>query len=436
MNQLLSRQHLYSHSQENRQVRQASIVLLHTIRVKVKVALLGAAILLIAAIISSCGGTSYNPTPTPTPTPSRNPTPTPTPIPVCSTPSPPVVYSCEIAKGFYSNTDTSNHQHGWLTERDGVLTLNYPAGQEWGTMFITVEQPALPGHRQSMDLSLYQSLAVDMRAETSGQCVRIGIKDAKQPDNGGETTIPWCSTTPNGWDTVKLPLEVFTRTDLTDVPADLTKLYVVFEVVFQGSSSVTLQVRNIRYSPEKVPLRLPPSSLTPVSSPFNVYTDAGAPENHYVPTGFMGDTKDITMREGWPKNPHRGATCIQVVYSGAASQGFGWAGVYWQAPPNNWGKALEPTGNNLSHLSQLSFWVRGDQGNERITFLVGGITGPYGDSLPAVSKTITLTTSWQLETIDLRGQDLTHVIGGFGWTANNTDNPQGATFYLDDIVFT
>ena len=143
---------------------------------------------------------------------------------------------------------------------------------------------------------------------------------------------------PNGWDTVKLPLEVFTRTDLTDAPANLTKLYVVFEVLFQGSSSVTVQVRNIRYAPEKVPLRLPPSPLTPVSSPFNVYTDVVAPENHYVPTGFMGDTKDIAMREDWPKNPHRGATCIQVVYSGAASPGIrvGWR--LLASPPEQLGK--------------------------------------------------------------------------------------------------
>jgi hypothetical protein len=46
-----------------------------------------------------------------------------------------------------------------------------------------------------------------------------------------------------------------------------------------------------------------------------------------------------------------------------------------------------------------------------------------------------LTTSWQLVTIDLTGQDLTHIIGGFVWVANTANNPKGATFYLDDIVY-
>src|SRR5574340_182904 len=86
MNQLLSRQHLYSHSQENKQVRQASIVLLHTMRVTVKVALLGAVALLVAAIISSCSGTGG---PTSTPTPILPPTSTLVPSPT-ATPSPPV----------------------------------------------------------------------------------------------------------------------------------------------------------------------------------------------------------------------------------------------------------------------------------------------------------------------------------------------------------
>jgi len=44
------------------------------------------------------------------------------------------------------------------------------------------------------------------------------------------------------WSTITLPLNTFTS-------ADLTHLYVVFEVLFTGSSSATVYVRNIRYSP-------------------------------------------------------------------------------------------------------------------------------------------------------------------------------------------
>ncbi|MGZ6356791.1 MAG: glycoside hydrolase family 17 protein [Ktedonobacteraceae bacterium] len=150
------------------------------------------------------------------------------------------VYVGGLEAGFGLGVDTSGQQRHWLTEKDGVLTLAYPAHQQWGTMLITAGQPALPGQRQSMDLSTYQALEVDMRAETDGHCVRIGIKDNTQPDNGSETTVPQCLST--NWATFKLPLKAF-------VGANLTRLYIVFEIFFQGSSTVTVQVRNIRYSP-------------------------------------------------------------------------------------------------------------------------------------------------------------------------------------------
>lgn len=146
----------------------------------------------------------------------------------------------ELETGIGLGIDTSGQQYQWLTENDGVLTLAYPAHQQWGTMFITAGEATLPGHRQSTDLSTYQSLEGDMRAETNGQCARIGIKDSTQSDNGSETTLHQCLTT--SWATFKLPLKAF-------VGANLTRLYIVFEVLFQSSSTVTVRVCNIRYSP-------------------------------------------------------------------------------------------------------------------------------------------------------------------------------------------
>jgi exo-beta-1,3-glucanase (GH17 family) len=329
-----------------------------------------------------------------------------------------------LEEPFGLGIDTSTQQRHWLTANNGSLLLVYPSAQLWGAMFITMGPPVPPGNRPSFDLSAYHSISFDMRAGADGQCVRLGIKDRTQPDDGSEITVQQCLTTQ--WSTVTLSLDAFAN-------VDLTHLYVVLEVVFQGTSSETVELGNIRYSPTSVP---PPSSPKP-QSPFNVYTDLGDPGTHYVPTGWMGDYKDITMTQDWTANPHSGRTCIRVVYSGAASQGNGWAGVYWQDPVNNWGNTPGPIGYNLSNLSKLTFWVRGERGGEKIEFKVGGITGPYGDSLqPAVTTgVLTLTTSWQQVTIDLTGKNLTHIIGGFVWVANTTNNPNGATFYLDDIVY-
>jgi hypothetical protein len=171
--------------------------------------------------------------------------------------------------------------------------------------------------------------------------------------------------------------------------------------------------------------------------PFAVYTDGGAPGNHYVPSGYMGDHRAVTMNQYWTGHPHHGKTCIRVTYRGAVPGGVGWAGVYWQSPANNWGTVPGLTGYNLSQARRLTFWVRGTTGAERVQFLVGGITGRYGDSLRPAVKTpvLKLSTSWQRVTITLAGKNLTHIIGGFGWVASAQNDPHGAIFYLDDIVY-
>jgi len=160
----------------------------------------------------------------------------------------------------------------------------------------------------------------------------------------------------------------------------------------------------------------------------------------------MGDLGDIHLQTDYIYTVHSGSTAIQVTYD---AQGKGpwtcghtppcrWAGVYWQEPENNWG-AL-PGGYDLTGATSLTFWVRGENGGEKVKFFVGGIGtcgDEYPDSLrPAVStEVISLTSDWQKYEIDLRGQELSRIIGGFGWSANQCSNPDGATFYLDDIVF-
>lgn len=149
------------------------------------------------------------------------------------------VYVGGLESSFGLGIDTSGQQRHWLTEKEGVLTLVYPANQQWGAMFITIGPPVPPGNRPSLDLSAYHSLVVDLRTIVGGQCIRIGIKDRTQPDDGSEITVQQCMTTQ--WSTITLPLNTFAS-------VDLTHLYVVFEMVFRGSASATVEVRNIRYS--------------------------------------------------------------------------------------------------------------------------------------------------------------------------------------------
>jgi hypothetical protein len=152
----------------------------------------------------------------------------------------------------------------------------------------------------------------------------------------------------------------------------------------------------------------------------------------------MGDTTAISFddcarggRRGDDADPATVDYAIHITYTPAPG-GQGWAGVYWQHPDNNWGD--QPGGLDLRGLTALTFYARGEHGGEKLRFLTGGITGPHGDTLTKRSIHATLTTTWQRYAIDLRGADLSRVVGPFGWTASQTNNPTGASFYLDDII--
>ena len=167
---------------------------------------------------------------------------------------------------------------------------------------------------------------------------------------------------------------------------------------------------------------------------FRVYSDAKSPDNHYAPTGWMGDYGDIKLDDKCMENPHSGTTCIKIVYNNKASQGARWSGIYWQNPPNNWG--TKPGGYDLTGAKKMTFWARGAKGGERIEeFKVGGITGEYADSDVAGIGPVVLTAEWQQYTIDLDGKDLSSISGGFSWATNLDANPEGCTFFIDDLKY-
>ena len=167
---------------------------------------------------------------------------------------------------------------------------------------------------------------------------------------------------------------------------------------------------------------------------FAVYIDGRSPDNHYIPSGYMGDYSDAKIDANSFDNPHSGTTCIKVTYSNAASQGARWAGMYWQSPANNWGD--KKGGFDLTGAKKLTFWARGEKGGERGEEVkLGGITGLYPDSDIAGIGPVMLTEEWKKYEIDLSGKDLSYISGGFCWSTNLDVNPDGAVFYLDDIKY-
>jgi hypothetical protein len=116
--------------------------------------------------------------------------------------------------------------------------MSYPAGQTWGAIFITIGEPRNPP-RPSQDFAAFDTLLVEMRGESGGESLDIGLKTSDQPDNGSETKLPLSLT--SEWHRYTFPLTEFRGTDLRT-------LYVVAEFVFSGPNAQTVYLRNVRYS--------------------------------------------------------------------------------------------------------------------------------------------------------------------------------------------
>ncbi len=161
-------------------------------------------------------------------------------------------------------------------------------------------------------------------------------------------------------------------------------------------------------------------------------------QNLFTPSGWMGDgeygRKYIVFSGVDRTQPHAQATSIKITYTFGPQR---WGGIYWQNLPDNWGDkpGADYTGKGLS---KVTFWARGETGNEVVEFKVGGIDSPgkpYRDSLVATLGRVTLTKDWQQYTIDLSGKNFSSVVGGFCWVASSDYNSAGQiVFYIEGIT--
>ena len=151
-----------------------------------------------------------------------------------------------------------------------------------------------------------------------------------------------------------------------------------------------------------------------------------------IPSGWLGDYRDIVLDLNHKDNPFSGKTCIKIIYKAKGSRKAYWAGIMWQYPANN--DSVMDAGLNLNGAKKLVFWARGERGGEYLDAVkCGGAIGSYPDSDSAFIRNILLSKDWQKFEIDLTGHDFRYVSGFFSWVASKQKNPQGMTFYLDEI---
>lgn len=163
-----------------------------------------------------------------------------------------ILNGTQLQPGFGMGVNSSGNLTNWLSQGSGQMEMAYPAGQSWGSVFVTVGNP-VNAPRPGIDVSAYQTLVVEVWGDegNTAQTVQIGIKDATQPDDGSETkvTVP---VFPN-WTTYTIPLSAF-------VGADLTDIYVVTEFVFIGPTQESIWFNKIEFT------SAPAASVTAVAN--------------------------------------------------------------------------------------------------------------------------------------------------------------------------
>ena len=198
-----------------------------------------------------------------------------------------------------------------------------------------------------------------------------------------------------------------------------------------NSEGATFYIDDIKFEADPA---MKPEGKKVEEMPFYIYSDRSSVRNHFIPAGWMGDHGDIKYEGASKEDPYLGESCIKITYSGKRAQGAEWAGIYWENPANNWGSV--DAGFDLSKATSLTFWARGEKGGERIEeFKTGGLMGEFSDSDSGVVGPVILNKEWTKYTIDLKGKDMSYIYGGFCFSTNVDNNPDGAVFYLYEIKF-
>lgn len=179
-------------------------------------------------------------------------------------------------------------------------------------------------------------------------------------------------------------------------------------------------------------------SVQQINQTASFSTDTIDVASKFYPSGFLGDgeqgEKFIKYIGASKENPYSGTTCLKIRYIPGTVR---WGGFYWQNRPDNWG---DKQGENYSanNYTAIKFYARGEKGGEVVEFKAGGIdaTGKkYKDSFESSLGKVTLEKNWKEYKLNLIGLNLSSVIGGFCWVVAAADNPEGVTFFLDDIKY-
>ncbi len=288
--------------------------------------------------------------------------------------------------------------------------------------------------KTGFDLTGFNKLSFLARGKKGGEIITLVKVGGIQTTGDGEP-VAFADTVNKEYGPIRLSKE-WEEYDINLAGKDLSYVNGGFCMVFnadQAGGEQVIYIDDIKFSSDPMLGEEEASA----NFPFYVYADLSSLDNHFIPSGWMPATasQDLKLKTNWQDNPFSGDSCMKVEYKN--NSGTRWAGIYWQNPANNWG-SVPDAGIDLRGAVKLTFWARGAEGGEVINeFKVGGISsGEYIDSDSVSVGPLRLTKDWKKYEIDLRGKDLSYIIGGFCWATNiDVNNPEGIIFYLDEIRY-
>ncbi|OPX28531.1 MAG: hypothetical protein B1H08_05755 [Candidatus Omnitrophica bacterium 4484_171] len=315
-----------------------------------------------------------------------------------------------------------------------TYTARRSGGNGWAGIYWQSSSNNWGDKKTGFDLTGFNKLVFWAKGKDGGEVITLVKVGGIQTNSQGEK-VAYPDTVNKEYGPIRLSKE-WQKYEINLAGKDLSYVNGGLCIVFnadQAGKEQTIYLDDIVYTYDSALIE----ESAKTNFPFYVYADSSSLDNHFIPSGWMPATaaQDIKLDINSGNNPFSGDSCIKVEYKN--NSGTRWAGIYWQNPANNWG-TVPNAGFDLRGAEKLTFWARGEKGGEIINeFKMGGISsGEYIDSDSASIGPIKLTTEWKKYEIDLRGKDLSYVIGGFCWATNiDVNDPEGIVFYLDEIRY-
>lgn len=340
--------------------------------------------------------------------------------------------------GDYGDLKFNDQFTGEVASGATAIKITYTAkrsqGNGWAGIYWQSSANNWGTQQSGYDLTGFNKLAFTLKGEQGGEVV-TKVKVGGIISNPQGEPLPYPDTLDVEYGPIRVTDE-WEEYSINLAGKDLSYVNGGFCIIFnvdQAQGEQTIYIDDIYYTYD--PFLKEAEEKT--HFPFYVYADAASLDNHFIPSGWMPATaaRDLKININWKEDPFSGDSCMRLEYKNVS--GTRWAGIYWQNPANNWG-TIPDAGFDLRGAAKLTFWTRGGKGGEVINeFKFGGISsGEYIDSDSASIGPVQLSNEWKKYEIDLRGKDLSYVIGGFCWATNiDVNDPNGIVFYIDEIKY-